>query len=120
MQTADAVVDVTKDLADVEITILVYGSFYSFYSVAVMDLAEAETAVAAAMTAAYGLLSFYSAAAETDSALATIATAVADADAKEPTTTVAANSHTTKSWSVSRISFCSVLAGNFLAYILTT
>lgn len=61
-QTVDAVADVTKDQVDVETTILVYGSFYFFYSVVETDLAEAVVETAVEMTAACGSLSFYSSA----------------------------------------------------------
>lgn len=118
MQTADVVVDETKDLAAVEITILVYGSSYSFYSVAEMDLAEA--GAVAATTVVYGSLSCYSVAAEMDLVLAAITTVVVAAAVKEISTTLAASSHTIISWSDSLISFFFVLARNFFAYILTT
>lgn len=110
MQTADVVVDETKDLAAVEITILVYGSSYSFYSVAEMDLAEA--GAVAATTVVYGSLSCYSAVAEMDLVLAAITTVVVvvDAAVKEISTTLAASSHTIISWSDSLISFFFVLA----------
>ena len=91
MQTADVVVDETKDLAAVQITILVYGS-----------------------------LSCYSAVAEMDLVLAAITTVVVAAAVKEISTTLAASSHTIISWSDSLISFFFVLARNFFAYILTT
>ena len=65
MQTADVdvVVDETKDLVAVEITILVYGSSYFFYSAVEMDLVDVE--MVAAMTTASGSFFSYSSVAET-------------------------------------------------------
>lgn len=82
--------DATKDLVDLETT-LVSGLSYFFYSVAeTMVLAEVDVAMAVAMTAAYGLSSSYFSVAATDSDSTTM---VVDADAMitADATTAAAN-----------------------------